>query len=288
MKRIIYILAAALVMFAGCEYHPYYDGQKFCVYFDRNGLIETDGAHIYVPVVSRTPYSIECYGGLGEEYSLDIADPQIFQCSFVEKAVGGATYDEPQAAAFVIEPKKIGDTEMTITDKDTGESIQLYVHICEAYHAIEVTMDSEIFNIGTKLAFKYGGTDDVLKVLMPAGLSYGYEVVAEGRYEFVVINDLLYLEMTLPMDSFGTFSPSGTPTFRRFQVQYRYGGAGHYSSMLADMNLTDFQSAANEVDEVYYSMLYVDVTGVEDLGPEAVSVEGHDYFTGGNPQLYVF
>ncbi len=287
MKRIIYILAAALVMLTGCEYHPYYDGQKFCVYFDRNGLIETDGEHIYVPVVSTTSYSIECYGGLGENYSLEIADPQYFQCTFIEKEIGGLAYDEPEPARFVIEPKQIGDTEMTITDNDTGESIQIYVHICEAYHSIEVTNDSKIFNIATRLVFKYGGTDDVLKVLMPKELSYQYEVVAEGTYEFVNIDDLLYLEMTLPLDSFGTFSPSGTPTFKRFQVQYRYGGAGHYSSMLADMNLTDFQSASNDVEELYHSILYVDVTGVEDLGPEGVSTEEYDYFAGSNAHLYV-
>lgn len=96
--------------YAGCEYHPYYDGQKFCVYFSRNGLIETDGEHIYVPVISRDPYMIECYGGLGENYSLDIADTQILECSFTEKAIGVFRYDEPQPAAFVIEPKQIGDT----------------------------------------------------------------------------------------------------------------------------------------------------------------------------------
>lgn len=290
MKRIIYILAAAMLAFAGCEYHPYYDGQKFCVYFSRNGLIETDGEHIYVPVISRDPYMIECYGGLGENYSLDIADTQILKCSFTEKAIGTFRYDEPQPAAFVIEPKQIGETEVVITDKDTGESIQLYVHICEAYQSIEVTEDSKIFNYSTRLAFKYGGVDNVLKILMHKEMSYSeYDVVAEGTYEFVVIDDLLYLEMTLPLDENGAFSPSGTPTFRRFQIQFSYGGAYDYRSMQAAMNLNDYPLQTKAIKEEFNRMWYVDVTGIDDLNDiGAVSVDDYEFFAGDSPHLFLW
>ena len=65
MRRILFAVCMALMILSGCEYHPYYDGQEFCVYNAGCGLLETDGGHAIVPTVGRDPYVLEFYGGKG-------------------------------------------------------------------------------------------------------------------------------------------------------------------------------------------------------------------------------
>ena len=40
MRKFIYMAIAVLLMATGCEYHPYYDGQKLRVYNMDHGVIE--------------------------------------------------------------------------------------------------------------------------------------------------------------------------------------------------------------------------------------------------------
>ena len=51
MKRLIYAAVVVLSCLCGCEYNPYYDGQKMCITYDYIfDLIDSDGAHIYFPL----------------------------------------------------------------------------------------------------------------------------------------------------------------------------------------------------------------------------------------------
>ena len=74
MKRIIYAALAAMMMLSGCEYHPFYDGQKFRVYHKDCGLLESDGAHIYVPHKLDEPFVLSLYGGWGKSHHIEIED----------------------------------------------------------------------------------------------------------------------------------------------------------------------------------------------------------------------
>ena len=65
MKRLIYAAIAVTIILTGCKYHPFYDGQAFGVYAPNVGLIRTDGTTINVPIVDRSPYVLEFYGGMG-------------------------------------------------------------------------------------------------------------------------------------------------------------------------------------------------------------------------------
>ena len=68
----MYMTIAVLLMVTGCEYHPFYDGQKLRIYNNDHGLIEADGAHLYVPVAGRTPFEIEIYGGAGKNHKVTL------------------------------------------------------------------------------------------------------------------------------------------------------------------------------------------------------------------------
>ena len=76
-----------LLAFAGCEYHPYYDGQKLRVYNMEHGVIEADGTHLYVPIVGRYDFEIEIYGGAGKNHKVTLADQEYFRYTYKEADV---------------------------------------------------------------------------------------------------------------------------------------------------------------------------------------------------------
>ena len=49
-------------------------------------------------------------------------------------------------------PKKLGYTSLILTEEDTGESVMIYVHVCEAYKAIEIYESTNSLDRGTVLA----------------------------------------------------------------------------------------------------------------------------------------
>ena len=85
MKRLITAAFAALMIMSGCEYHPYYDGQKLRVYNMEYGVIEADGTHLYVPIVGRHAFEIEIYGGAGKNHKVTLADQEYFRYTYNAK-----------------------------------------------------------------------------------------------------------------------------------------------------------------------------------------------------------
>ena len=87
MKKFIYAAIAVILMASGCEYHPYYDGQKLRVYNMDHGVIESDGTHLYVPIVARKAFEIEIYGGAGKNHKVTLADHEYFSYTYKEADV---------------------------------------------------------------------------------------------------------------------------------------------------------------------------------------------------------
>lgn len=274
MKKYIYAFIAAMMMLSGCEeYHPFYDGQEFCIEDGVTGLlIEKDGEHIYMPLPydPDRPYMIECYGGKGKNYTITVSDPECLDYELEISDVETPPFNwDVIPTKITLLPKKIGDVSLTVKDDDTGESYQINVHVCEAYHALELDYDNEaIFGGQVVLAFRYDGTDDVLHFCKGHAYSYDLEPFAEGKYSFVTIGGMLYFEMTYQADEDGLPAAEGTETFRRLQVQYGYGSMDDPEVLLMHMNLSGFPVATKETaviqpDFYSYSFRFVDVTDME-------------------------
>ena len=284
MKRFIYAALAAMVILSGCEeYHPFYDGQAFCINDAMTGIVmEKDGEHVYVPLQYDEFYVIECYGGKGKNYTVTVSDPECLDYSLEVGHVDTPLFDwDVIPTQITLTPKMTGDVSLTVRDDDTGESIQMNVHIGDAFHAFQFDYVSEGIFEGTEaLAFRYGGVDDVLYFCKGSVFNYDVEPFAQGKYSFMTDNGFLYLEMTFLADEEGKPSETGVETFKRYQVQ-RSWGADDPATLLMYMNLSDFQVKTKDLvvpDNYYYNFLLVDVTDME--LPLTEWVESYDWVEG--------
>ena len=241
MRKIIYMAIAVLLMAAGCEYHPYYDGQKLRVYNRDHGVIETDGTHLYVPIIGRHAFEIEIYGGAGKHHKVTLADQEYFSYTYKEADVDNGFLGEGvYPATLTLEPLQLGDTSMTIADEDTGESIQLYVHIIEAFNMIEIFDSHGSLAAGNVLAFDYVSGSDLVKIARKDQETGAMELIVEGRFRFLDYDSTVALELSYPADSEGQPDASGAETVKRFLVEFQEGGVyGSAQGMLHLMNLND-------------------------------------------------
>lgn len=241
MRKIIYMAIAVLLMAAGCEYHPYYDGQKLRVYNRDHGVIETDGTHLYVPIVGRHAFEIEIYGGAGKHHKVTLADQEYFSYTYKEADVDNGFLGEGvYPATLTLEPLQLGDTSMTIADEDTGESIQLYVHIIEAFNMMEIFDSHGSLAAGNVLAFDYVSGSDLVKIARKDQETGVLELIVEGRFRFLDYESTVALELSYPADSEGQPDASGAETVKRFLVEFQEGGVyGSAQGMLHVMNLND-------------------------------------------------
>ena len=241
MKKIIYVVIAVVLLASGCEYHPYYDGQILRVYNNDHGVIETDGTHLYVPIVGHRPFEIEIYGGKGKNHKVAIADEAYFRYKYKEADVDNGFLGEGiYPATLTLEPLLIGDTSMTISDEDTGESIQLYVHIIEAYNMMEITDSRGSLAAGLVLAFDYVSDSDLVKIARKDPATGSMELIVEGRFRFLDYSSTVALELSYTADAEGQPDASGMETVKRFKVEFQEGGVfGSASEMMYLMNLTD-------------------------------------------------
>lgn len=266
MKRIIYAALAAMTMLTGCEYHPYYDGQKFRVYHKDCGLLESDGAHIYVPHQLDEPYVLNLYGGWGKSHYVEIEDQECLGYSYEKGDVKKDGFDDPDmiAAGVTLIPKKIGDTVIKITEQTTGESISIFVHVCEAYKAIKVYETQNSLAAGTILAFRYGGVDDVVRLCREDIRTGATEHIVDGRYAFVDNGASVRLKMTFPADEAGQPCAGGTEISKEYDIEFRYGGVyGSANGMMQCLNLLGFPltTKSSYVIVPYYDFQFVDITG---------------------------
>ena len=285
MKRLIYMAVLAMIAFASCEYHPYYDGQALCIYGSECGLIRTDGVHVNVPVVSREPYVLELYGGKGCNHTIVVDDSDILGYEYSSRDVQHSIADESDLipAKITLRPKKKGDTCITIKDDDTGESIMMFIHVCDAYKAIQLFKGNSDFYHDCILAFNYGELDDVVRICRGNVYTGNIEHIVDGHYRFVDIEGYLHLELTFTAGENGRVAAEGTEVQKLYQVQFISGGAYGADLMLEYLNLsllpTYTRKVESDVDVMpSYKMefMFIDVTGV-DL-PNVDSLDGEQFF----------
>ena len=265
MKRVIYTVLASIIILSGCEYHPLYDGQKFRVYHHDCGILETDGGHFYVPIKSDEPYVLELYGGKGNKHAITVGSPEYMDYSYEKGSVKGDGFADMDVnpATVTIVPKQMGMSMLTIKEEDTGETVTLTVHICEAYKAIQVSESRNSLPDGTILAFKYVGVDDVVKICKGSLYDSKVEYVTEGKYAFVPYESTVALEITYPADENGQPCNGGAMGKKIFKVEFYYGGsAGSPEAMLMYMSLKDFplQTKAYQIPDYYFDFIYTDIT----------------------------
>lgn len=279
VKRFIYAAVAAISCLCGCEYNPYYDGQKMCITYDNSfDPIDSDGEHIYLPLENEYPSQIHIYGGKGKNHRIEVDDPSVMSYTYSESSVERASFDYAyiNEALITLMPIRKGETSVTITDEDTGESIMVHIHFCDTWNALEVKGGESVFSKGTVFAFAYGGKDDVVKICRGNVDKMDITHVADGKYSFVSINDCLCFEITYPADEEGLPSASGQEVFRRYLVHnYGSGNWGDAAYLLRYMGLGNlgletreiYEPIAPDYDEYYYAFQFTDVT---DLDPSEI------------------
>ena len=274
MKRSVYAALAAMMILSGC-YNPLYDGQKFRVYHSDCGIVESDGAHIYIPVQLDKPYVLELYGGWGKKHEVKIADPELLDYSYTKESIEkDGLIDDPEMipAGVTLLPKKVGNTAITLTEGDTNESITINVHICEAYKALEVEDSQNSLPDGTVLAFRYGGSDDVLRICRKGEPREKMEHIVDGKYAFVPYNSSVCMELSFPADDAGQPSAEGEMITRRYYVTMSYGAVpGSASAMMQRLHLADFplDTKASSVMDTNWYMQFTDITDNESPDPES-------------------
>ena len=275
MRRIIYIVTAAVLMASACNsYHPYYDGQKFRIYQQDCGVIETDGTHLYVPIVNTDLFTIEIYGGKGSNHKVDVEDPEFLGYTYRQAEVSGGPFgDGIQPATVILEPQKLGDTALTISDEDTGESIHLYIHIIKAYSMMKVFNTKNSLEAGTVLAFEYASEGETLKMCRITEEGMRPEYVCDAKCRFLDRDTTFVMELTYPADENEQPDPQGTETVKRFLAEFENGhGAYGAYSMLRYMNLDYIPVQTKDVhieDDYYEKFSFIDVTEDEHPDPES-------------------
>lgn len=271
MKRLILAAMAALTILSGCEYHPFYDGQEFCIYNAECGLLKTDGRHAYVPFAYERPYVLDFYGGKGRNHTVTVSDSDILDYEYTESDVKNSIGDsEIINASITLKPKKIGDTSITVTDDDTRESIQIFVHVCEAYKAIEVYEAGSVFEKGTVFAFRYPYEGNVLAIGRGSVYSNDVEFLAEGKFSFFEKGEHLFFEIEYPA------LESGKKTYLVFPDQGYYYGA---YSVMRMLNLSDYDLPTRAVEDVQqnYNVRFVFMEYDDVDVPVPDSLEGEHF-----------
>lgn len=268
MKKIIYAALTAVIILSGCEYHPYYDGQKFRVYNVHYGFIQSDSPVMAIPVEGGNPYLLSLYGGYGKHHSVEISDPEILGYSYDKGFVKNVPFDYPdiETANVTLLPERLGQTSVRVTEEDTGETEVIDVKVCESYHALAIDSGESQFEEGSFFAFRYGGVDNVLRICKGDITTFDYKHIADGTYRFVEYNGLLSFEITYPAAESGLPDPDGDEIFKKYLVQGYSGGMyGNNSLMMEYLNLSKLSVATrasfDEMD-VYYknSFRVVDIT----------------------------
>ena len=228
------------------------------------GLIETDGCHIYVPIADDKPYVLELYGGKGKNHRIEIYDSEYLAYSYETSSVTNKAFDGLQInpANVTLLPNKLGDTQIKVTDNDTGESLHVYVHIVRAFHVFKVRTSMNSLPEGLMLAFEYGAPDDIVKICRDNNGRMEY--MFDGRYRFINCQTTVELELVFTADESGQPAADGVKTVKTFLVEFRGGGVyGTPYGMMNCLHMKDFplhtRAVQNEF-EYYYEFQFVDIT----------------------------
>ncbi len=276
MKRYILAAIAVLVMMSGCEYHPYYDGQILRVYQAKYGLIEADGAHLNVPVADKKPYELEIYGGKGKNHRIAVSNPELLTYTYHKASVDAFLGEGIEPARLTINPKRTGDTSIRISDEDTGESININLHIVKVLNMMEIHESQNSLAKGTVLAFEFPSASDVVKICRRNQDSGEMELIQEGKCTFHDCDSTVVMELTYIADADGQPDIQGTEVTKRFLAEFEEGYvSGDAFYMMRIMNL-DYMTIRTRAAKDYYEeyeynekFRFIDITDKPDRDPES-------------------
>ena len=276
MKRYIIAAIAVLMILSGCEYHPYYDGQILRVYQANYGLIETDGAHLNVPLFDKDAYTLEIYGGKGKNHKVTISDPELLSYTYKNASIESFMGDGVEPAQLTLQPKQLGNTSIDILDEDTGESINIYLHIVKVYNMLEIHDSRNSLSIGTVVAFEYPSSSEDIKICSRNRENGEFEYLLDAKCRFHDCDTTVMMELVYPSDESGQPAINGTEVTKRYLVQYEEGyvsGEAYYT--LRTMNL-DYMTVQTRAARDYYieenynvGFRFIDITDDENQDPES-------------------
>ena len=276
MKRYILAAIAVLMILSGCEYNPYYDGQILRVYQTKYGLIETDGAHLYVPIESTRPYVLEIYGGKGKNHKVTVSDPELLAFIYREASVETFLGEGIEAANLTLQPRQLGDTTMEILDEDTGESISINLHIVKAYNMMEIHHSQNSLAIGTVIAFDYPSPSDDIKICRKNQENGDLEYLFDAKCRFHDCDTTVMMELTYLADEFEQPDIHGSEITKKFLVQSEEGyvtGEPYYTLDMMNLYYMTIHTRAVKDDydrfEYHYRFRFIDITENENPDPES-------------------
>ena len=276
MKRYILAAIAVLMMLSGCEYHPYYDGQILRVYQTKHGLIEIDGAHLDVPIADKKAYMLEIYGGKGQNHKVTVGNPEILAYSYKEASVKTFMGEGIEPARLTLEPKQLGDTSVEILDEDTGESININIHIVKAYNMMEIHDSRNSLATGTVMAFDYPSSSEDIKMCRKNLENGELEYMFDAKCRFHDCDTTVMMELTYLADEYEQPDIHGTEITKKYLVQYEEGyvsGETYYTLRIMNLDYMTVQTRAvkDYYEEYEYDerFRFIDITDDENPDPES-------------------
>ena len=283
MKRYILAAIAGLLIFSGCEYHPYYDGQILRVYMSQYGLIETDGTHLNIPIKSTRPYILEIYGGKGKSHKVNVADPNLLAFAYKEASVETFLGDGVEPAKLTLDPQQLGDTSIEILDEDTGESISIELHIVKAYNMMEIHDTRNSLAIGTVIAFTYPESSEEIKICRKDTENGNLEYLYDAKCRFHDCDTTVMMELTYLADEFEQPDIHGSEITKKFLVQSDEGyvtGEPYYTLDLMNLYYMTILTRAVKDDydrfEYHYRFRFIDIT--ENENPDLLTQDSKIFY----------
>ena len=276
MNKYIYMAIAALLMLAGCEYHPYYDGQVMRIYQQRYGVIESNGVHLNVPVADKKPYELEIYGGKGKNHKVTVSDPDVLTYTYTEASVESFLGQDLIPATLTLNPKRLGDTSIDISDEDTGECIRIDLHVVNVFYMMEVYDTQNSLEPGVVIAFEFPLSSEDVKICRRDLDNGDLEYLLDAKCRFFDCDSTVMMELEYLGDENEQPCVDGAEITKRYMAEfadgYSYGGSGY---MLHVMNLGyfDMQTVPTKgyMEETDYNSMFRFIDVSDDEHPDLES-----------------
>jgi hypothetical protein len=276
MNRYVLAAIAVLMILGGCEYNPYYDGQILRVYQTEYGLIETDGVHLNVPILSHRPYILEVYGGKGKSHKISVSDPELLTYTYKKASVETFLGEGIEPASLTLQPQQLGDTSIEILDEDTGESININLHIVKAYNMMEIYDSHNSLTAGTVIAFDYPSSSEDIKMCRKNQENGNLEYLFDAKCRFHDCDTTVMMELTYLADECEQPDIHGTEITKKYLVQFEEGyttGESYYTLYLMNLSYMTIHTRAVKDDFDIYEynerFRFIDITDNENPDPES-------------------
>ena len=152
-------------------------------------VMDKDGNVVNQVYTSSWVGMLDCYvvGGMGENYSIEVADTSVLSIIFNKNTPSALGFIKHKPHELLISAKKIGTTDISITDTDINQTIHLQVDVIDAYSPVQIKESTvEGYDENMLLAFRISESNEY-RVLTKNGKEYITSEV--GTYKFGNWND---------------------------------------------------------------------------------------------------